>query len=428
MAQLFLKKHTTPAVRPLPKSSSAHKRLSMKIKIAALSLVLLVSVFSASIWFFWSEPLLSPITAATSFQFLPEAIRPHSKKVVYGFLPYWNLNSVTIQPEITHLSYFSLTIDGAGNLVTRSDGGTEPGYNKLQSDRFFELSTLALANGSAVELTITQFNKDDAVSFLRSAAAQDRFFTSLDGLLLAYPISGINIDIELSGELPSDTKSNLTAFMQRLRAYTKAKYSYVTLSIDMYAGAATGSNLWDVAAIAPEVDYIVVMAYDFHQRSSPQAGPVAPLFGGAEFWDSDINQHMQAFLEVVPPSKILLGIPFYGYEWQTTSRDPQSHTFPKTGSTAQIARVTELLRQKEELKVQEQWSEAALSPFLSYEEDGETYVIYYENSRSISYKLDYVNQLDLGGIAIWALGYEGDSRELWDVISRKLELQYAASE
>jgi spore germination protein YaaH len=49
-----------------------------------------------------------------------------------------------------------------------------------------------------------------------------------------------------------------------------------------------------------------------------------------------------------------------------------------------------------------------------------TYVVYFENSRSLSYKLDYVNQLNLGGIAIWALGYEGDSRELWDVVNRKL--------
>ena len=50
----------------------------------------------------------------------------------------------------------------------------------------------------------------------------------------------------------------------------------------------------------------------------------------------------------------------------------------------------------------------------------EIFVLYYENSRSLSYKLDLVNQLDLAGVAIWALGYEGDSRELWETIGRKL--------
>jgi spore germination protein YaaH len=431
MPQLFVKhRHQSPAkpavvARPTAVLSG---RARMQFKLVLLSIISFVSALAMSMWFFWSEPLLSPITAATRFQFLPEPNRPHSKKIVYGFLPYWNVEKVSLQPEITHLSYFALTIDGAGNLVTFQDGGTEPGYNKMRSDTFFDLSTKALANGASVELTLTQFNKDDAVSFLRSKKAQDKLFASLDAILLAYPISGINIDIELSGALPPDTRDNLTQFMRSLRTHTNTKYSNITLSIDMYAGAASSSQLWDVPAIAPEVDYIVVMAYDFHQRSSPQAGPVAPLFGGKEFWDSDINQHLQAFLQVVPPSKILLGIPFYGYEWQTTSRDAQSHTFPKTGTTAQISRVSELLAQKEELQVEEQWSEAALSPFLSYEKNGETFVIYYENSRSISYKLDYVNQLDLGGIAIWALGYEGESRELWDVIARKLEVQYTISD
>ena len=92
----------------------------------------------------------------------------------------------------------------------------------------------------------------------------------------------------------------------------------MTLSIDVYAGASDNKQLWDIPALAPVVDYIVVMAYDFHRRSSPQAGPVAPLFGGSELWDSDINEHLRKFLEYVPREKILLGVPFYGYEWQTT--------------------------------------------------------------------------------------------------------------
>jgi spore germination protein YaaH len=212
----------------------------------------------------------------------------------------------------------------------------------------------------------------------------------------------------------------MSKFIAQLRSHLDSRYENIELSIDMYAGASSNQSIWDIEAIAPHVDYIIVMAYDFHRRSSPQAGPVAPLFGGKELWDSDINQHLQEFLKMVPAEKILLGIPFYGYEWQTTNRDAQSHTFPDTGSTAQIGRVKELLARKDELKVEEGWNEQALSPYLSYVENGDTYVIYYENSRSISYKLDYVNQLDLGGVAIWALGYEGNSRELWDVINRKV--------
>jgi len=347
----------------------------------------------------------------------------NNKKIIYGFLPYWNTNKFTIQNELTHLGYFSLTLGADGNFISNTNGELDMGLHRLNSDEFASISDDINDKNKKLELVISQFNHSDISHFLNSETAQNNFIQSLDSVFLAYPFSGINIDIETSGETDKKMRQNLTNFIIKLRNHLNEKYDRVQLSIDMYAGAATNQQIWNVKDIAPYVDYIVVMAYDFHRSSSTVAGPVAPLFGGKELWDGDINYYLQEFLKVVPSEKILLGIPFYGYEWQTTSRDSLSHTFPDTGTTASYTRVIEILEKKDELKVQEHWSEEALSPYISYIEDGEIYVIYYENSRSISYKLDYVNQLDLGGIAIWALGYEGDSRELWDVIERKVNIR-----
>ncbi len=399
----------------------SYDRMIFLIKWAVSIFLIFILTVSVSLWWFYDMPLTSPINPLTTFHFLQEAqVSPTGKKIVYGYLPYWNMKKATIQPELTHLSYFSLTILGDGSLQTQTKDGGEPGYAGLSSEVFLELSNKMKAQNGAMELTLTQFNGDDIANFLASQAAQDRLLTALDDVIIAYPVNGINIDIELGGSPTLTMRNNLTAFMKKLREHLNTRYDKVNLSIAMYAGASKNNGLWDVPGIEPYVDYIIIMAYDFHRSSSPQAGPIAPLFGGREFWDSDINQHLQDFVTQVPRQKLLLGIPFYGYEWKTTSREAQSHTFPDTGSTASISRVQDLLRRKDELKVEERWNEEALSPYLSYEENGEIYVIYYENSRSISYKLDYVNQLDIGGIAIWALGYEGDSRELWDVINRKL--------
>lgn len=398
------------------------EKTKVMIKLVLIGLITFCAALAVSLWWFWDEPLASPISSMTIFRFLAEPKTPHTpNKVVYGFLPYWNLKKVTIQPELTHLAYFSLTLGADGSLLTRENQYVEPGYGGLQSDALLDLSNQVQANNGSVEIVISQFNGDDIVAFLTNKAAQEKFMQSLDGVILAYPVSGINIDIEYAGTNSMSLQDDLAEFMKDLRTHLNSRYDSIQLSIDMYAGASQNTSIWDIKAIAPHVDYIIVMAYDFHRKSSPQAGPVAPLFGGKDLWDSDINQHLQEFLTMVPAEKILLGIPFYGYEWQTTDRNPQSHTFPDTGSTAQIDRVKKLLEQKDELQVQEGWNEEALSPYLSYVENEETYVLYYENSRSISYKLDYVNQLDLGGVAIWALGYEGDSRELWDVINRKLQ-------
>lgn len=391
------------------------------IKRSLLALIALVITTSLALWWFWEAPLQSPLTNNPMFLFLQGQETPASSgKVIYGFLPYWNMNKTTIHPELTHLAYFSLTIAGDGSVITREGQATEPGYHRMSSEAFLEIANQTKAQGGQVELVLTQFNNDDIVSLVSSPAAQDRLLAAVDAALLAYPFSGINIDIEYTGPMTPQLKRNMTGLVQKMNQHLDQKYDHITLSIDMYASAASKEQLWDVQAIGQEVDYIIVMAYDFHRRSSPQAGPVAPLFGGKEYWDSDISEHLQAFLQVVPSEKILLGIPFYGYEWQTTSADPQATTFPNSGSTASFERVQTILNDRQILGVTEAWNEAALSPYLSYQKNGETYVIYYENSRSLSYKLDYVNQLDLGGIAIWALGYEGSSRELWDVVQRKL--------
>ncbi len=395
--------------------------VSWWIKLSTFSLTLLVVTAAIFAGWVWELPLKSPLGPLSTLQFLPNKNFDSTGKVVYGFIPYWNLQKVAIQPELTHLGYFALTIGSDGSLITRGeDGNEEPGFNKLKAEKLLDLSNETQAQGGQVELVLSQFYADDITAFLVSQKAQDNFFVSLDNILLAYPFAGVNIDIELAGSATPQLRENMSKFMARLRSHLDQKYNKISLSIDVYASAALNSQLWDISALEPNVDYIIIMAYDFHRRTSPLAGPVAPLFGGRELWDSDINQHLQEFVKQVPSEKLLLGVPFYGYEWQTTSRDSQSHTFPDSGSTASFERVLKLLERREELQVQEHWNDDALSPYLSYIEDGEIYVIYYENSRSLSYKLDYVNQLDLGGIAIWALGYEANARELWDVIERKL--------
>jgi spore germination protein YaaH len=395
--------------------------LKTKFKVAVLVPTLLLAVGAILAWWLIELPLVTPLTTSPAFRFMTGVETPSSSgKLIYGFLPYWNTEVVTLQPEMTHLAYFSLTILSDGRVQTQETDHVEPGYHRLQSETFLEQAEMVKARGGQVELVLTQFNNDDIVALLASPTAHQRLLNEIDAMILAYPITGLNIDIEYSGEVTTNVRQNLVKLVAAINDHLEKKYDHINLSIDMYAGAADDNSFWDVGALQNYVDYIVIMAYDFHRRSSPQAGPVAPLFGGKKVWDSDINQHLQNFVKKVPRHKLLLGVPFYGYEWQTISRDPQAHTFPDTGATASFKRVQEVLARKDELNVQEHWNEEALSPYLSYEEDGEIYVVYYENSRSLSYKLDYVNQLDLGGVAIWALGYEGDSRELWDVIERKL--------
>ncbi|MEK7064658.1 MAG: hypothetical protein AAB973_03575, partial [Patescibacteria group bacterium] len=66
------------------------------------------------------------------------------------------------------------------------------------------------------------------------------------------------------------------------------------------------------------------------------------------------------------------------------------------------------------------WSNLTLTPYLSYVENDKTYQIHYEDTASLKLKIDFVHQAKMGGLAIWALGYEIPYQELWQTISNNL--------
>ena len=104
-----------------------------KVKLIVLLFVTLVFAVSLSILGNWNVPLVSPITSLTTFSFLTHSELPkNNKKIVYGFLPYWNTGKVTLQKELTHLGYFSLTMDAQGKFIEYyDDGEVDMGMRRL---------------------------------------------------------------------------------------------------------------------------------------------------------------------------------------------------------------------------------------------------------------------------------------------------------
>jgi spore germination protein YaaH len=132
------------------------------------------------------------------------------------------------------------------------------------------------------------------------------------------PVDGINIDVEYAGEVTQQLRDAYTAYIVATNKTLEAVDPNIHLSIDVFADTAQKKRIWDIPALAPHLDHIVVMTYDFFRSSSSQSGPVAPVFGSEKNrWDTDIVENLKLFIQQAPPEKILLGIPFYGYEWRT---------------------------------------------------------------------------------------------------------------
>lgn len=394
-----------------------------------LVFTLLFSVFlSLKIW---QNNLLSPIGKNSQFTYLKNWLWPSNQKekfIIYGFLPYWNINKVKLQPELTHLSYFALEVGADGQIVTENlPGESEPGYRQLNSENFFRLIN---DNNVPKELVLSQFNSQKIEELLNNPSAWLTLLEQIDALLLAYPFSGLNLDFEYQGEVNEQLRQQFVNFIISIEQHLAQREEKINLSIDVYANAGNQNKklLWNLVALEPYLDHVVVMAYDFHRQSSAQAGPGAPLFGGQDLWSSDINRLMKGFFDQLPRQKILLGIPFYGYGWQTDSLKPQANTYPGTGfmvsyqESLDLQNLTGRWQNCSNLEIY--WQEDALSPFATLtcpknenrNEEIEllNYLVYFENTQSLQYKIDYAKQLEIAGVAIWALGYEGDNRSLWE--------------
>lgn len=398
-----------------------------RVLAALLSIVvfatIMLGVGAIIIWWRQEQLQKNLITALTGLSYREILSRPRTDRdyTVFGFLPYWTIQSAEVPSAVTDVAYFAVIFDGQGRLVERIDGGAEMGYARLQSDSFTDWLAEQPTDRD-IHITITGQSNDEIAELVTSPVARQSFRQTVTQLLASYPFAGVQLDFEYSATATDQVRAGYVQLVRELNQDIKRMDPNLKLSVAAFGSAASKQSFWDIAGLAPHIDYLIIMSYDYHVRSSQVAGPVAPLFGKETGrWQDDITSNLRDFLQHIPPEKILLGIPFYGYEWQISGDAPGSPTFPSSGATATYKRVQELLTERAG-DIEEGWDSAALSPFIFYQENGQNRIIYYDNPRSLSYKLDLVNQLNFGGIAIWALGYEGEQSELWRVIETKFEL------
>ncbi len=371
--------------------------------------------------------------------------------IVYGFLPYWSVDNYQIDDVVSHLAYFRLAVDAKGNLV--KDGG-ERIYH---SSRFQQILDQIERQRMNFEVTIFTSHSDDIYSLVTCKKCQENLISQIDDLIATDRLDGINLDLEYLGSLTPQERQDVTFFLYDLKNMLLTKHPRTKLSLDVYGGAANMvSNLWDFSQIGNIVDRIIIMGYDYKTRRADTPGSSSPILTdnvwGGSIWDDVIN--MRRYIDA---EKIILAIPFYGYAWETTSCDlADAKTYPGTGQALTYRGAQNILESPHSDAV-EHWDESSLTPYIVFTEDGQPkdsdpdtpaesvpelpdqeetpasaneteseqthekrcHIGFFENARSINYKIDLVENLHLGGIAIWALGYEGDYPELWETIDSR---------
>lgn len=212
------------------------------------------------------------------------------------------------------------------------------------------------------------------------------FAADCDRVVKEFALDGIDIDWEYPtssmaniSSSPDDTE-NFTLLMQDIRAAigNEKELTLATVASARYI---------DFKAILPSVDFVNIMAYDMASAPKHHSALYPSGHSGDITSDGAVTAHLKAG---VPPSKLVMGMPFYG---RGGDGYPSSQDYNKVGNT--------------DTQYTEKWDEVAQVPYLADKND--TLVFGFENPRSLAIKCQYILDKDLLGGMYW--DYSGDNEQ-----------------
>jgi hypothetical protein len=327
-------------------------------------------------------------------------------------------------PLLSTIAYDSLDIQSDGTITD------DAGYQGWWSGQMTDLMTTAHAAGDRVVMVITDFSSSSIESVISNPTYTQNAITAVVQQLEQRGGDGVNVDFE--GLTPAVSPAQFTSFIAQLRAALQSRVpqqSYLT--VDTYGSSyLSGATMMDISGLRPYVDAFDLMEYDITDPCSSTAGPNAPMNG----YPYSVTQVVDGYLTLVPAKQILLGVPYYGYKWSVSQITPEA----PTAGCAEADTYSDMLNDLacvQQLTVN--WDPEFEEPWATWYSPptadpcggdwGSWREMYYDDAQSLAAKYQLVTSLGLGGIGIWALGYDAGSDDLWNTIAGNLVVSHGGA-
>lgn len=282
-----------------------------------------------------------------------------------------------ILPNLTYISIFSYNILENGELT---------GIDEQR------IINLAYQNNVAPLMVITNFvegggfDSDLASIVLNDEQIQNILISNILEIMREKGYWGVNIDFEYI--LPEDRG----AYNNFLRNITNTMHSngfIVSTAIAPKINDEQKGLLYeahDYKAHGEIVDRVIIMTYEWGYTFGPPL-PVSPL--------TNVSEVLEYATSVIPSDKILMGMPNYAYDWKLP--------FVQGESVAQAMSLNQAINLARRVGAEIKFDDTNKTPYFTYYNNGAEHIVWFDDVKSIFYKLNLVNEFDLAGVSCWTL-------------------------
>lgn len=281
-------------------------------------------------------------------------------------------------PYLSYLAPFTYGITASGGLLPLADDDLLAAARQRGARPVMHLSTLT-EDG--------QFDTERGALVLTDQAVQDQLISEVMQTLRRRGYAGLDVDFEY---LPGTLAAAYAEFLARLRRLLHSQGFFLWAALAPKTSAQQRGLLYeghDYAAVGAAVDGVLLMTYEWGYTAGPPMA-VAPL--------PNVRQVLDYAVTAISPSKILLGIPNYGYDWPLPFVRGETRAQSISNQRAIELAITH--------RIDIQYDETAQSPYFHYTGDsGTVHEVWFEDARSLSAKLELIAQYGLLGGGFWNL-------------------------
>lgn len=298
-------------------------------------------------------------------------------------------------PYLTYLGIFDFPITETGEIIGSID------------EEVLEASILSevLALPVLTNLVSGEFDSDLAHTVLGDEQILDVFLDNILAFLEQYSLQGVLIDFENLYPEDRDLFTNFIRLLyERLHAVDKILVVNIAAKWEDLPDR-PWAGFFDYRALSPYMDIAAIMTYEWGYRSGPPF-PIAPLPYVERVLDYAIENEIEA-------SQILMGMVFYGYNWELPYN-------PDTlATTVTLPRVWDLARIHNSDIIFD--SESQTPHMLYIDEIGIQHEVWFEDALSHYLKYQLAQTYDLRGVFYWIINFPFDAT--WYIVSNLFNIE-----